>query len=356
MEKYLSYEIGDFLVDEQFVNWVLVPDKAHDSYWQNVFIQYPEVEPIAAEARKTLLNIRIKPNPTMPVGMREELIANIVDHIDRSTLTGRRKPQMSARFGRWAAVACVLLTISFAVYRFATSPAQSSPDLVILKKHNGQGTQKVSNTSGIPLLVLLPDKSTVILEPNSYLVYNEGDFGRQRRLYLSGEAFFEVERQEPHVPFVVNTDHITTQVLGTSFRVMASGEQSAYRVTVSTGLVEVKSKETVLHVAANEEAVFEVAKSQLSQETMLEHAPLSQEAVEEIFDFQAAPLDSVVTTLAAKYKVSISISNPDLAKRTITASLGELHLYEKLELISKATEAIYTLNDGKIIITPNENQ
>src|SRR5690606_17410401 len=143
--------------------------------------------------------------------------------------------------------------------------------------------------SDIPLLVLLPDKSTVILEPNSYLLYTEDDFGSHRQVYLSGEAFFEVERHESYGLFVVNTDHLTAKVLGTSFRVIASKEQAAHRVEVNTGLVEVKRNETVLHVAANQEAIYEVENDLLIQETMQEYAPLSQEAIDGSFDFQATP-------------------------------------------------------------------
>lgn len=357
MEKYKSYQSTDFLLDDHFVNWVLAPDEVSEMHWQTVFATYPAILPFAKDARRVLLNIRIKPYRKMPESMREELVANIRDHISRSpSADSRRSHQVRFRFGRWVAAACILLTIGFASYRMGIFTDAPVTGLVIVKERAGRAPQKVSNTSDIPLVVLLPDKSTVILDPGANVVYSEQDFNQHREVYLSGEAFFEVERQEPHVPFVVTTDHFTAKVLGTSFRVAASETQLAHRVIVNTGLVEVTTNETMLRVGANQEAIFEVSSAVLSQETMQELTPLSQKAVEKLFNFQAAPLDDVVASLASRYSVSISISDPELAKRTLTASLGELHLHEKLELICRAVEATYTLHDGRIILSPQKKE
>lgn len=358
MEKYESYQVADFLVDEDFVDWVLTPDEISDAYWQRVFARYPDRKPDAEKAREILLNIRIRPHRTMPDDMRERLVADVQDHIDRSPhRDALPKRGILLGLGRWAAVASVLTFMGILVYdKVDTVSVQPPVGLVIKKEHKNQETQRVYNTAETPLLVPLPDKSMVVLDPDSYIEYDETEFKTQRRVYLSGGAFFEVERQEPHMPFVVHTEHLTTKVLGTSFRIAVIGNRSAHRITVNTGLVEVQSAKTVLLVAANQEVVYKVDNGSLSQEDMVEYAPLSLEAVEQIFDFQAARLDTVLSVLAERYNISIDISNPELAKRTITASLGELHLYEKLELISKAVEARYALIDGRIVMTPNENE
>lgn len=352
MESYHCYELTDFLADERFIGWVLAPDDVSETYWNAVLATHPAIRPIIEEARGVLLTISIKPQQQMSSSELEELVAAVKDHIEHSGTTKRWSTRTFIRYGRWVAAACVLLAVGFVVNYFGKSTIASETDLVIVNEPNGQGATHIANSSNIPLVVLLPDKSTVILDPAASLTYNEHDFRDNRQVYLTGDAFFEVEKQIPKAIFVVNTDYLTAKVLGTSFRIAASGEQSVYRVTVNTGVVEVESKQAAFRVAANEEAVFEVASAALSHEPMVEAAPLSHDVVNKLFDFQSVPLDSVVASLADRYKVSISISDQQLAKRTITASLGELHLYEKLQLISRAAEASYTLNDGKIIISP----
>src|SRR5690606_3611941 len=137
MEKYKSYQLTDFLIDDRFVNWVLAPDEASEMHWQAVFAKYPAILPTAEEARKVLLNIRIKPHRTMPESMREELVANIRDHIDRSaSANSRRSPRVLIRFGRWAAAACMLVAIGFASYRMGVFTAEPATDLVIVKEHD----------------------------------------------------------------------------------------------------------------------------------------------------------------------------------------------------------------------------
>lgn len=85
--------------------------------------------------------------------------------------------------------------------------------------------------------VVLPDGSHVWLNENSRLTYND-DFS-PRNIDLSGEAFFEVERDEKK-PFTIFSGDATTQVLGTSFNIKAYEQLDSVVVTVKTGKVSVK--------------------------------------------------------------------------------------------------------------------
>ncbi len=100
--------------------------------------------------------------------------------------------------------------------------------------------QEVENTSGSVQKVALADGSVVSLEPGSTLRYPE-HFGTQREVYLTGEAFFNVFRDEKH-PFLVYAEDVVTRVLGTSFRVKAYGQGKEVRVAVTSGKVSVFKK------------------------------------------------------------------------------------------------------------------
>lgn len=82
--------------------------------------------------------------------------------------------------------------------------------------------------------VSLPDGSRVYLHPGSRLRYPKEFIGDKRYVILEGEAYFQVMKDRAK-PFIVQSDHITTMVLGTEFNVKGS------EVTLITGSVQVEN-------------------------------------------------------------------------------------------------------------------
>ncbi len=80
------------------------------------------------------------------------------------------------------------------------------------------------------------DGSVVRLNAHSRIVF-PGTFGRERNVRMTGEALFDVSRDESR-PFTVEFDDIRVQVLGTRF--LVSGyEEDAHRVALVSGSVNV---------------------------------------------------------------------------------------------------------------------
>lgn len=90
-------------------------------------------------------------------------------------------------------------------------------------------------------LIRLPDSSQVWLEPMSEIKYPVAFNGTRREISLKGGAFFEVSHN-PQKPFIIHTNLISTQVLGTSFNVQAYDNASA-AVVVITGKVLVSTEQ-----------------------------------------------------------------------------------------------------------------
>lgn len=68
--------------------------------------------------------------------------------------------------------------------------------------------------------IILPDASRVWLNANSKLCYTGSFNEKNRTVSLSGEAYFSV-RKNTDKPFIVKTDRLTVQALGTEFNVKA---------------------------------------------------------------------------------------------------------------------------------------
>lgn len=94
--------------------------------------------------------------------------------------------------------------------------------------------------------ITLPDQSKIVLNENSTFSYTfDGD---TRKVILSGEAFFDVEKDAKH-PFVIETGDVQTRVLGTSFNIRAYPDEEKVKVSVKTGRVEMRKVENTLKEA-----------------------------------------------------------------------------------------------------------
>ncbi|SFB52307.1 FecR family protein [Algoriphagus aquimarinus] len=95
---------------------------------------------------------------------------------------------------------------------------------------------------GQKLTLKLTDGSVVILNSNSQLKFPKNFDGATRDVYLEGEAFFDVYRDELK-PFVVHSKFVETSVLGTSFVVNENLLAGKVQVSVLTGKVRVTEQE-----------------------------------------------------------------------------------------------------------------
>jgi transmembrane sensor len=87
----------------------------------------------------------------------------------------------------------------------------------------------------------LPDSTRIFLNKNSSLTYPETFDGLTRTVILTGEAFFQVKRNEQK-PFIIEAGNTETKVLGTSFNIKEDAKNKKVEVSVVTGKVQFKAK------------------------------------------------------------------------------------------------------------------
>lgn len=86
----------------------------------------------------------------------------------------------------------------------------------------------------------LADGTKVWLNTASSLRYPTRFNGKERKVYLSGEAYFEVARDTAH-PFIVSADGTDITVLGTKFNVSAYPDDPSQKTTLAEGSVWIKN-------------------------------------------------------------------------------------------------------------------
>lgn len=112
--------------------------------------------------------------------------------------------------------------------------------LEYVAKSDPEAGQVEYNTLVVPrgceFNLVLADGSRVWLNAGSSLKYPETFSGDERRVYLEGEAYFEVEHDE-RAPFIVNTEAMDLRVLGTSFNIKAYNDENMVVSTLVTGKI-----------------------------------------------------------------------------------------------------------------------
>jgi len=82
--------------------------------------------------------------------------------------------------------------------------------------------------------LILPDGTKSWLNSASSLKFPTVFTGNQRKVELSGEAYFEVTKNTAK-PFLVKVDNLQVKVLGTHFNIMAYSDETAIRTTLLEG-------------------------------------------------------------------------------------------------------------------------
>lgn len=154
--------------------------------------------------------------------------------------------------------------------------------------------------------VQLPDGSMVWLNAASSLRYPTAFKGKERRVELTGEAYFEVVK-DAEMPFRVSVkDRVEIEVLGTSFNINAYTEENNLSATLLEGGVR------VLPLHTNEKAVIldpgQQAQIRPSEKTKV----VSNVDVEKVmawknglFNFENASLQEVMHQLARWYNIEV---------------------------------------------------
>ncbi|RJE72520.1 FecR family protein [Reichenbachiella sp. MSK19-1] len=197
-----------------------------------------------------------------------------------------------------AAVVALLMVGSIAVY-YSLQPSNVSTGSI------AENWKTIKTERGQLRTVGLPDGSRVKLSVESSLKYAT-DFmsTKKREVYLTGEAFFEVERM-PKRPFVVHAKGVQTQVLGTSFNVKALGGGSRLEVAVKTGKVKVSSErdKDQFYLEPNQMVTW----SDVRKEKMPVDALVTFGWIDGTLLFEREPLSKVLDRLSTWYDVDFLI-------------------------------------------------
>jgi ferric-dicitrate binding protein FerR (iron transport regulator) len=151
---------------------------------------------------------------------------------------GMEAPARTVFRRSWLRVAAVLLP--FALLAGSYFLWRNAPESHVIQLSVPYGEMKE---------IRLPDASTAVLNAGSSIRY-PASFGKKaRRVRLSGEAWFAVAEDAAR-PFIVETERLSVEVLGTEFNVKDNPGESRATATLNRGRVKVKTKAMQSHILA----------------------------------------------------------------------------------------------------------
>ena len=229
-------------------------------------------------------------------------------------------------FLKYAAAVALMITSSYFIYQ-----------------NLNQVTEQT--TYGEQREIDLPDGSKVWLNASSSLTYSK-NFPRE--MYLEGEAFFDVIRNEK-VPFTVQThEDLKITVLGTTYNVKSYEEMGYTETTLYTGKVKIGSdglttREVILR--PYDRAVYFGKKDSLARSEVSTQNSIPKWREGEL-RFEDMTLSDIAQDLNLRYNAGIAIENDAVGHFRFTASFDTgTPTAEILETLSLSKSFSYERTD-----------
>ncbi len=174
----------------------------------------------------------------------------------------------------------------------------------------------------------------VKMNASSILQYPKQFSTADRRVKLSGEAYFEVIHDASR-PFVVELDHAIVEDLGTSFNISAYPGRGQVEVNVTSGSVRIQNKnqkeEAILPAGSNGKILRENGEILVSNKL----SPNYLSWITKEISFHHTPLSTVFAELENIYHVRIEFSDPKIANIPYTANFEKFQLEDIVNVIAK---------------------
>ncbi|MDR1676470.1 MAG: FecR domain-containing protein [Tannerella sp.] len=186
--------------------------------------------------------------------------------------------------------------------------------LTVEQMHRRMEAEIITNTLSVPagqrVQVTLQDGTRVWLNAQTRLTYPSRFANRERRVTVEGEAFFEVEKDAGR-PFIVTSQGVEMEVLGTSFNVNSNPEEQTLQTSLMEGSLKVCFPEAKLKsIVLKPNEQVSVRGKRMSVEKI--RHPDCFLWKDGIYSFHNELLADVLKKLEVYYDVTIEVKDPSI--------------------------------------------
>lgn len=252
----------------------------------------------------------------------------------------------------------------------------SSRDRVLIKKdslsivntENGQliylpnnelGKLRVNNSSNLFAIntlstprggqyqVSLPDGTKVWLNSASSLKFPARFIGDERRVQLTGEAYFEVAKN-PKMPFKVTVNSTTVKVLGTHFNINAYDDMPSIKTTLLEGSIQITNGSIHKILKPNEQGLIDKSGSMKVMTADTEKAIAWKNGY---FIFNRTSLHEIMQQISRWYNVEVVYKGEISSEEDLAGKIKRNSNLSKTLKLLEFSGVHFEVNDHKVIVT-----
>ena len=213
-------------------------------------------------------------------------------------------------------------------------------------------TTEVFHTLEIPrggeYLLTLSDGTMIYLNSESTLSFPVKFQGKERKVYLTGEAYFKVAKNTEH-PFVVTAGELEVLVTGTTFGVRAYKDEKDIQTTLESGQVTVRVEGKSVKLVPNKQVLFN--KLTMGMEVRDVDVDLYLAWADGRLVYDNCPLEKILTDLGRWYNIDVFYSRDELRSYQFSLNMKKHEEFiQVLELIGKTGEVQFEVKDNTVIV------
>jgi ferric-dicitrate binding protein FerR (iron transport regulator) len=324
-----AFTAESLLLDDIFLEYHLNPTRQNTQRWEKMVRENNIHEKVIAEA-KAMLDIL---TPAIEPHEIEEEVIKLQNVLYEREMKRKRLLRRTGVFVGMAAILCGLIFFT----RGTNDGIIDEP--IVSEYRTGIGEQKK---------IVLPDGTIVILNSGTTLTYHKKYNQTDRRVYLSGQAFFKVAKN-PSKPFSVINGQFSTTVLGTSFYINGDSSKD-FSVRLLEGKVKVSSEKTKQseYLEPGQEITAPKHQARFIKQRY-DTAYLNKWASGKIV-FRKTPVSEALTILQQWYGVEIIDARKERSDISINGTYENVSLEDILKVISFSLDIRYRHKGNKVII------
>jgi len=220
--------------------------------------------------------------------------------------------------------------------------------LYMSKTENSTAPLIIAVDRGQKASITLPDGSKAWLNSQSKLTYKKDFNVKKRELYLDGEAYFEVAKNR-NKPFIVKSNDISVEALGTAFSVKAYNEDYIVSSILMSGKVKVTTQDGESILLPNEKIVYDKSTHKTTQSKVTNATDYSG-WIHNKYKFEDASLSEIAKTIQRIYNVELIFTSDKLKNLHYTGTINNNSLESVLNIICITSPVSFKINNQQVFL------
>jgi len=250
---------------------------------------------------------------------------------------------IAVKWRQIAAVFIVLLSIGYSMYTRQTASQE-----VLIRN-------QLITAVGSKGQFILPDSSVVWLNSGSKLTYPERFEKNNRTVTLEGEAYFQVTENKKS-PFVVKTEQVDIEVLGTSFNISNYATLPTVETVLLSGSIKVKMNTSGEEKLLNPDQLLTYQKETGETEIGITSSKYHIDWIKDRLVFDNDRLSDIIISLEGLYSVHIDCPKALSEQHRLSFTVRGEDIHEVLEAMSLIIPIKYKIDGNQVKITHQKTQ